>query len=62
LKEDWDVSVALAGLGYAAFSLAMAIMRLLGDRLVMRLDSKKVVVYGCLFAAAGFHSRKKELL
>ncbi|MDB5261265.1 MAG: transporter [Adhaeribacter sp.] len=53
LKEDRGVDVALAGMGYAAFSVAMAIMRLLGDRLVMRLDSKKVVVYGCLIAAAG---------
>jgi predicted MFS family arabinose efflux permease len=53
LTENRGVDVALAGLGYAAFSVAMAIMRLLGDNIVSRLNSKTVVVYGSLLAAAG---------
>lgn len=53
LKENKGVDVALAGLGYASFSVAMAIMRLLGDKIVARLESKKVVIYGSLIAASG---------
>ena len=53
LKENRGVDVALAGLGYAAFSIAMATMRLLGDKIVARFDGKKVVVYGSLIAATG---------
>jgi len=53
LKENRGVDVALAGLGYAAFSVAMATMRLLGDKIVSQFSGKKVVVYGSLIAAAG---------
>jgi len=53
LKENRGVDVAFAGLGYAAFSVAMATMRLLGDKIVARLASKKVVVYGSIIAACG---------
>lgn len=53
LTENRGVNVAIAGVGYAAFSVAMAAMRLVGDKLIIRLDSKKVVVYGSLTAAAG---------
>lgn len=53
LKENRDVDLAFAGLGYAAFSVAMATMRLLGDKIVAHLDGKKVVVYGSFIAATG---------
>jgi predicted MFS family arabinose efflux permease len=53
LKENRGVNLAFAGIGYAAFSVAMATMRLLGDKIVARLSSKKVVVYGSLTAATG---------
>ena len=53
LKENRGVSIEWAGIGYAAFSIAMAIMRLVGDKIVSRLDGKKVVVYGSLLAASG---------
>jgi MFS family permease len=53
LKEDRGVNLALAGIGYAAFSVAMATMRLVGDKIVNRFNSKNVVVYGSLTAAAG---------
>jgi len=53
LRENRGIEEELAGIGYAAFSVAMATMRLLGDKLVARLDSRKVVVSGSLLAAAG---------
>jgi MFS family permease len=53
LKENRGVSIALAGIGYATFSIAMATMRLFGDKIVTRLSGKKVVVYGSLTAASG---------
>lgn len=53
LKENKGVAVELAGIGYAAFSVAMATMRLLGDRIVTRLNGRTVVVGGGLIAAAG---------
>lgn len=53
LKENRSVQEDFAGIGYAAFSIAMAFMRLTGDKLVARFNGKTVVVAGCLFAAAG---------
>lgn len=53
LRDNKHVSTEFSGAGYAAFSIAMATMRLLGDRLVERLNSVKIVVGGCLLAAAG---------
>lgn len=53
LKENRGVSIVYAGAGYAAFSIAMATLRLLGDRIVVLLKGKKVVVLGCLTASAG---------
>ncbi|WAC12830.1 MFS transporter [Dyadobacter pollutisoli] len=45
---------SLSGVGYAAFSVAMAMMRLTGDGLIHRLGSAKVVFYGTLLAGSGF--------
>ena len=53
LTENRGLDVTLAGLGYAAFSVAMAVMRLLGDKIVAKLEGKKVVIYGTLLAALG---------
>ena len=53
LRESRGVGAAMAGVGYAAFSIAMAVMRLLGDKIILRFDSKKVVVYGSFIAATG---------
>jgi len=52
-KRNRGVNLAFAGIGYAAFSVAMATMRLLGDNIVAQLNSKRVVVYGSLTAATG---------
>lgn len=43
-----------SGVGYAAFSVAMAVMRLTGDGIIHRLGPAKVVLYGSLLAATGF--------
>lgn len=53
LKENRGVAIEWAGIGYAAFSIAMAIMRLVGDRIVSRLNARKVVVFGSLLSAFG---------
>jgi fucose permease len=53
LKEYRKVDVSLAGVGYAAFSVAMATTRLLGDRLVAWLKNDRIVIFGSLIAAIG---------
>jgi predicted MFS family arabinose efflux permease len=51
-SRGFDPSVA--GLGYAAFSVAMAAGRLLGDRITAALGPVNIVRFGSLIAAAGF--------
>ncbi len=53
LRDTKGMDPTLAGAGYAAFSVAMAIMRLIGDKLVARLSGRAVVVGGSLLGAAG---------
>jgi MFS transporter len=53
-KEELHSPKALVSLGYAGFSLAMTFGRLNGDTLIAKTGSKKIVVAGCLLAAAGF--------
>ncbi len=54
LRDNKGVDPALAGAGYAAFSVAMALVRLTGDKLVVRWSSKVIVTGGSLVAALGF--------
>jgi fucose permease len=54
LHELRGYSVSAAALGYAAFSVAMASGRLLGDRVVERFGAVSVVRHGSLIAAIGF--------
>jgi predicted MFS family arabinose efflux permease len=53
LKENRGIDADFAGVGYATFSIAMAAMRLLGDRIIERFSAKFVVVGGGLIAALG---------
>jgi len=53
LRECRGVSDKFSGAGYAAFSIAMATMRLLGDRIISKLNSRIVVIGGAIIAAAG---------
>lgn len=48
------IEPAQAGLGFAAFSVAMTIARLLGDRIVQALGGTKVIFLGGICAAGGF--------
>ncbi|WP_428393812.1 MFS transporter [Lichenicoccus sp.] len=48
------VPTSYAGLGYAAFATTMTVGRLAGDRIVERLEPRRVVMLGSLLAAAGF--------
>ncbi|MDR6197760.1 MFS transporter [Siphonobacter sp. SORGH_AS_0500] len=54
LRDTKGVEESLAGIGYAAFSVAMAVMRLLGDGIVSRISSATVVIAGSLIGVAGF--------
>ena len=54
LLTSGGLSAAQGGLGYAAFSVAMTIGRLTGDKVVTRFGGKRVMFIGGLFAAAGF--------
>jgi len=54
LRSARGFAISNAGLGFSAFSVAMAAGRLLGDRITTRLGPARVVRYGSLVAAAGF--------
>lgn len=54
LQFNRGFAIEWSGMGYAVFSVAMAVMRLSGDKLVNRMKPGNVVVYGSLVAAAGF--------
>lgn len=45
---------AQGGLGYAAFAIAMTVGRFTGDKVVARFGGKRVLLFGGLFAGAGF--------
>ncbi|GAB2529326.1 MFS transporter [Spirosoma aerophilum] len=53
LRDIKGIAPEFAGAGYAAFSIAMSVMRLTGDKLVAHLTSKTVVVGGSLIGAVG---------
>lgn len=48
------MDMSLAGTGFTVFSLAMLLMRLLGDATVQKLGAKTVVLGGSLLALLGF--------
>ncbi|MBS1946641.1 MAG: MFS transporter [Bacteroidetes bacterium] len=53
-KESLNAPKALVSLGYAGFSIAMTVGRLNGDSLIGKIGGKKIVISGCMLAAAGF--------
>lgn len=53
LIENKAIDPELAGIGYAAFSVTMAVMRLLGDKLVASFSGRTVVIAGGLIGAGG---------
>ncbi len=53
LTSERCVQAAMAGWGFAAFSVTMTIGRFTGDAIVQRLGGSKVLMIGSLIAAAG---------
>ena len=53
LTTERGVDAAMAGWGFAAFSITMTIGRFTGDAVVQRLGGTRVLVIGSLIAAAG---------
>jgi MFS family permease len=54
LRDFKHVEDSFAGIGYASFSIAMAVMRLVGDRILTKIVPSTVVIGGSLVAASGF--------
>lgn len=54
LKFYRNFDEAMSGLGFAAFSVAMAVMRLSGNSIINRISQQKMVMGGALLAAIGF--------
>jgi fucose permease len=54
LTAAQGLDASRAGLGYAAFAIAMTAGRLSGDRVVRKLGGKRVLLLGGLCSAAGF--------
>jgi fucose permease len=54
LTSEQGMDATRAGLGYAAFAIAMTVGRLTGDRVVRRLGGKRVLLLGGLCGAVGF--------
>ncbi len=55
LRFSRDVSISSATLGYAGFSIMMALSRLTGDRIATRFGKPAVMRCGALIAAAGLY-------
>jgi fucose permease len=54
LTAEQGLDANRAGLGYAAFAIAMTVGRLTGDRVVRKLGGKRVLLLGGLCGACGF--------
>ncbi|MES2828108.1 MAG: MFS transporter [Bacteroidota bacterium] len=53
LRDNKGINPEFAGFGYAAFSVAMATMRLFGDKIVSHFSGRIVVISGAILAAGG---------
>lgn len=53
LQFNRGFDIAWSGAGYAVFSVAMAVMRLTGDKLMNKVSPHHMVIYGSIVAAAG---------
>lgn len=54
MTAERGTEAARAGLAFACFSVAMAVGRLFGDRIVQAFGDARILLYGSLCAAAGF--------
>lgn len=53
LRENKGIEEAFSGLGYAFFSVAMAFMRLVGDKVVAKTESRLIVSVGSFIGVLG---------
>lgn len=54
LTEVKALDLSLAGFGYAVFSVAMLVFRLIGDKIVQLLGENKTVIWGTLIGGIGY--------
>ncbi|RZA04114.1 MAG: MFS transporter [Sphingobacteriaceae bacterium] len=54
LRDYRGADEEIAGIGYAAFSIAMATMRFAGDKIIARFNSHTVVILGSFIAFIGY--------
>ena len=54
LVDERGVSIEQAGYGYAAFAIMMTSMRFLGDRIVLTMGRRRVIVLGTMIICIGF--------
>lgn len=54
LTEAKGLELSLAGVGYAIFSVAMLVIRFIGDRAVQYIGEERICVFGALVAGIGF--------
>lgn len=54
LTEAKGIDLSLAGVGYAVFSAAMLIGRLIGDKIVQMFGEQRVVICGGIIASMGY--------
>ena len=54
LTTTRDLPMSLAGSGFTIFSLAMLLMRLVGDKIIERLGQRRVIIGGTTLALIGF--------
>lgn len=54
LMDEKGAALEHAGMGFAIFSVAMTVMRFVGDRVIMSIGPKRTVVFGAAAAAFAF--------
>lgn len=53
LTQHKQVEVSQAGTGYAAFAIAMALSRVVGDKVMGWLGERRILIYGFILTSAG---------
>ena len=54
LTEAKGLDLSLAGIGYAIFSVAMLVIRFIGDKAVQVIGEQRICVFGAVIAGIGF--------
>lgn len=54
LTTERQFDLSLAGTGFATFAMAMLIMRLIGDNLVQKFGSKRIMICSSMVSVSGF--------